>query len=190
MLQGRLHFEVDDDVFELAPGDSLHFNSQHRYNMQNRGKADVQVLWVGTAAALSASRRDSRAFQGALEGRKGQEAAPSRKPAMKVVRTSFPEGAANTQSFAKVHGSGNTCLEVGTARLRAGERVPAQGESRHAAIEISYVLGGVVDVVNESGTQRIAAGDLVIVPKNEWHYSRVVEEATLIYAFLEDAPCE
>jgi quercetin dioxygenase-like cupin family protein len=100
----------------------------------------------------------------------------------------MPEGNAVTQAFARVNGEGKVSLEVGTARLRAGERVPAEGTSCHEGIEISYVLGGVVDVVNASGTQRIAAGDLVIVPKNEWHYSTVVEEATLIYAFLEDAP--
>lgn len=100
----------------------------------------------------------------------------------------MPEGTALTQAFAKVDGAGKASLEIGTARLRAGERVPAEGNSCHPGIEISYVLGGIVDVVNESGTHRIAAGDLVIVPKNEWHYSNVVEEATLIYAFLEDAP--
>ena len=107
---------------------------------------------------------------------------------MRVVRMSMPEGQAVTQAFATVKGESNASLEVGTARLRAGERVPVEGTSCHAGIEISYVLGGVVDVVNESGTQRICAGDLVIVAKNEWHYSNVVEEATLLYAFLEDAP--
>jgi quercetin dioxygenase-like cupin family protein len=52
------------------------------------------------------------------------------------------------------------------------------------------VLSGVVDVVNESGTRRISQGDLVIVPANEGHYSHVLEEATLIYAFFQDAVCE
>lgn len=48
VLDGRLQFEVGDDVYELGPGDSLHFNSQHDYTMQNRGSKDVKVLWVGT----------------------------------------------------------------------------------------------------------------------------------------------
>lgn len=109
---------------------------------------------------------------------------------MKVVRMRMPDGDAVTQAFATVRGQGKASVEVGTARLRAGERVPLEGTSSHAGIEISYVLSGVVDVVNTSGTQRISAGDLVIVPKSEWHYSLVLEEATLIYAFFEDAPCE
>ena len=48
ILDGHLHFEVDDEVFELEPGDSLHFNSRHSYTMQNRGSSPVRVLWVGT----------------------------------------------------------------------------------------------------------------------------------------------
>lgn len=60
VLKGRLHFEVDDDVYELGPGDSLHFNSQHRYNMQNRGNADVQVLWVGTPPLFPAIASKSK----------------------------------------------------------------------------------------------------------------------------------
>jgi quercetin dioxygenase-like cupin family protein len=98
----------------------------------------------------------------------------------------MPDGDAITQAFEKVRGPSGASIEVGTARLRVGERVPLEGESRHAGIEISYVLSGVVDVVNESGTQRISQGDLVIVPRNEWHYSHAIEEATLIYAFFED----
>ena len=108
---------------------------------------------------------------------------------MKVVRMRMPDGDAVTQAFDTVRGPSGASVEVGTARLRAGERVPVEGESRHAGIEISYVLSGVVDVVTESGTRRISQGDLVIVPRNEWHYSQVLEEATLIYAFFEDSAC-
>jgi transcriptional regulator with XRE-family HTH domain len=61
VLLGRLHFEVGDDVYELGPGDSLHFNSQHRYNMQNRGTKDVQVLWVGTPPLFPATTAKAQA---------------------------------------------------------------------------------------------------------------------------------
>lgn len=48
ILEGKLHFDVDDKTYELGPGDSLHFNSQHSYSMQNRDRRPVRVLWVGT----------------------------------------------------------------------------------------------------------------------------------------------
>ncbi len=60
VLEGRLQFEVDDDVYELGPGDSLHFNSQHHYTMQNRGSKDVKVLWVGTPPLFPQQSRPAR----------------------------------------------------------------------------------------------------------------------------------
>jgi len=72
VLEGRLQFEVDDDVFELGPGDSLHFNSQHHYTMQNRGPKDVKVLWVGTPPLFSAQTplKRPKSKTGAKRGRK------------------------------------------------------------------------------------------------------------------------
>lgn len=57
VLEGRLQFEVDQDVYELGPGDSLHFNSQHHYTMQNGGPKDVKVLWVGTPPLFGGQNR-------------------------------------------------------------------------------------------------------------------------------------
>ncbi len=108
---------------------------------------------------------------------------------MKVIRMHPPTGNSVTQAFASVQAKGDVQLEIGMAQLHAGQRVPLEGTSRHRGTEVSYVLSGVVDVVNEEGTKRIAPGDLVIVPSGEWHYSWVIEEATLIYAFLEDGSC-
>jgi transcriptional regulator with XRE-family HTH domain len=48
MLEGHLFFSVDSETHEWGPGDSLHFNSQHSYTMQNRGERLAKVLWVGT----------------------------------------------------------------------------------------------------------------------------------------------
>jgi len=108
---------------------------------------------------------------------------------MKIIRMHPPGPDAVTKAFATVQAGGGTRVEIGMALLRAGERVPLEGTSRHTGTEVSYVLSGIVDVVNQEGTKRIAQGDLVIVPTGEWHYSRAVEEATLMYAFLEDVPC-
>lgn len=106
---------------------------------------------------------------------------------MKVVRMRDPRGDALTEALLQLRTDGPARLEMGTALLRAGTRVPAEGESRHAGTEISYVVRGIVDVVNPDGVTRIAAGDLVVVPADEWHYSLVVEEAALIYTFVLDA---
>lgn len=62
VLEGRLQFEVDADVYEIGPGDSLHFNSQHLYTMQNRGPKDVKVLWVGTPPLFPGTAKPARAI--------------------------------------------------------------------------------------------------------------------------------
>lgn len=61
VLEGRLQFEVDADVYELGPGDSLHFNSQHHYTMQNKGPKDVKVLWVGAPPLFPAQSNAAQA---------------------------------------------------------------------------------------------------------------------------------
>jgi transcriptional regulator with XRE-family HTH domain len=69
VLEGRLQFEVDEDVYELGPGDSLHFNSQHRYAMQNSGSRDVKVLWVGTPPLFPADLKSAAAKKTARKRR-------------------------------------------------------------------------------------------------------------------------
>lgn len=54
LLEGELHFEIGDESFELKASDSLHFNTQLDYTMQNRGKTPVKLLWVGTPPLFSA----------------------------------------------------------------------------------------------------------------------------------------
>jgi transcriptional regulator with XRE-family HTH domain len=59
VLDGRLHFTVDEKTYELQRGDSLHFNSQHSYSMQNRGRKPVKVLWVGTPPLFPTESRSA-----------------------------------------------------------------------------------------------------------------------------------
>ena len=106
---------------------------------------------------------------------------------MKVIAMRPPAGSALTEALASVQTRGPVQLEFGTACLPGGGRVPVTGESRHADMEVSYVVSGVVDVVHAGGVSRIRAGDLVIVPPEEWHYSDVLEEANLVYIFVKEA---
>lgn len=52
LLEGDLHFEIGDDSFDLHPTDSLHFNTQLEYKVQNRGDKPAKLLWVGTPPLL------------------------------------------------------------------------------------------------------------------------------------------
>lgn len=47
-LSGSLIFTVEDELFTMVPGDSLHFTSEHGFTLQNRSEELARVLWVGT----------------------------------------------------------------------------------------------------------------------------------------------
>jgi transcriptional regulator with XRE-family HTH domain len=68
VLKGRLHFEVDGRTHEIGPGDSLHFNSQHSYTMQNRDRAPVEVLWVGTPPLFPSGPAPAKAARSRTTG--------------------------------------------------------------------------------------------------------------------------
>jgi transcriptional regulator with XRE-family HTH domain len=58
VLEGTLHFEIGDQTYELDAGDSVHFNSQYSYTMQNRGQGPVKFMWVGTPALFEIQKNE------------------------------------------------------------------------------------------------------------------------------------
>ena len=48
VLSGRLRTEIDHEVFDLSPGDSLHLNSQSQHAISNITDSTTRCIWVGT----------------------------------------------------------------------------------------------------------------------------------------------
>ena len=48
VLSGRLRTEIDHEVFDLSPGDSLHLNSQSQRAISNITDSTTRCIWVGT----------------------------------------------------------------------------------------------------------------------------------------------
>lgn len=86
LLEGELHFEIGDESFELKATDSVHFNTQLDYTMQNRGKKPVRLLWVGTPPLFMASVANS--INSAADTRKNTQRKPSKKTTKKTVEKS------------------------------------------------------------------------------------------------------
>lgn len=55
MLEGELTFKLDDEVFVLEAGDSVHFNTRTKYWMSNDGDQMARILWVGTPVLFEAA---------------------------------------------------------------------------------------------------------------------------------------
>lgn len=48
LLEGELELVVDDETFQLKPGDSFHFRSERPHSYRNLGESVARVLWVNT----------------------------------------------------------------------------------------------------------------------------------------------
>ena len=48
VLSGELHTEIDDKVYDLGAGDSLHLNSQSRRSISNLTDSATRCIWVST----------------------------------------------------------------------------------------------------------------------------------------------
>jgi transcriptional regulator with XRE-family HTH domain len=46
VLQGRLEFIVDDQVYEMSPGDALHWRTDRRHQWRNSGKQPALAIWM------------------------------------------------------------------------------------------------------------------------------------------------
>ena len=106
---------------------------------------------------------------------------------MRVIKLDYPDAPDVTRELTRVAGKKGALLQVGTALLRQGHRIPEVGDSSHEGIEVSVVLDGVLDVLCGGEMHRLTAGNLVVVPAGEPHHTMVLEEAHLVYVFLNDA---
>lgn len=72
-------------------------------------------------------------------------------------------------------------LKVGNAMFPKGVRHPAEGLKPHKEREISYIIEGAFDVHLEEGTQRVEAGDLVVIEPGEAHATTALADSRVIY---------
>lgn len=62
-------------------------------------------------------------------------------------------------------------FRVGSVRLAAGQRVPAEGLSVHAADEVSYIVAGSLTGVCDGEEFATAAGEVSLIPAGEEHWA-------------------
>lgn len=61
--EGELTFELEDETYEIAAGDSLHFNTAVPHKWRNTGNVDSKALFFGTIPKnLHRSLREERAM--------------------------------------------------------------------------------------------------------------------------------
>jgi len=48
LLRGELHIALEDEEYQLQPGDSFYFQSNTPHRWKNPGKTETWVLWINT----------------------------------------------------------------------------------------------------------------------------------------------
>lgn len=72
-------------------------------------------------------------------------------------------------------------LRAGSVRLAPGQRVPEEGDSAHAADELSLVTAGSLQGVSGGEAFDIAAGDVTLIPHGERHWAVAGPEGAEIF---------
>ena len=48
ILRGELHISLEEEEYQLQPGDSFYFESATPHRWKNPGKTETWVLWINT----------------------------------------------------------------------------------------------------------------------------------------------
>lgn len=79
---------------------------------------------------------------------------------------------------------GGVTLEIGTGFLKAGTRMPDQGNSRHPKREITLILEGEITTVSGNRTRNLRAGDIVTIPPGQEQHTVVHRDTSLLWMFF------
>ena len=58
--KGRVHFEIDGRLYDLGPGDTLHYRSDMQHQARNPHDTEALILWVGDSPSLRQRPRVGR----------------------------------------------------------------------------------------------------------------------------------
>lgn len=72
-------------------------------------------------------------------------------------------------------------LRVGHVRLAPGQRVPAEGTSRHAVEEVSLIVAGSLEGTSGDETFVVEAGEVTWIPAGENHVAVAGSEGAEIF---------
>ncbi len=103
---------------------------------------------------------------------------------MDVLPLSYPDPVDRLRSLLTLDEQARATLEVGTAYLKAGTRMPDEGVSAHPRHEVSIILEGELETTSGGKTVTLRAGDIVSIPALNQQSSTVVCDTRLIYLFF------
>ena len=103
---------------------------------------------------------------------------------MDIIKLDYPDYLDRLKSLVNLQGKEGASLEVGTGFLKAGVRMPDEGESAHLRHEVSIILEGELETTSGGKTTILKAGDIVSIPALQKQSSIVTKDVRLVYIFF------
>ncbi len=107
---------------------------------------------------------------------------------MKLKQLIYPKGKEYYNNKLLSHTNAGVITTFGTVFLKKGTRIPENGFSRHPFNEVSIIIEGCIEMINEYGTVGyLKKGTAVYINALESQAGNVLEDTKLIYILNQKA---
>ncbi|HED37445.1 MAG TPA: hypothetical protein ENI76_04265 [Ignavibacteria bacterium] len=108
---------------------------------------------------------------------------------MKLKQLIYPKGKEHYNNKLLSHTNAGVVTTFGTVSLKKGTRIPENGFSRHPFNEVSIIIEGCIEMINEDGTifEYLKKGTAVYINALEPQAGNVLEDTKLIYILNQKA---
>ncbi len=102
---------------------------------------------------------------------------------MKIKELIYPKGEEYYNNEVLSHTNAGIVTTFGTVFLKKGTRIPENGFSRHPFNEVSIIIEGCIEMINEGGSISgyLKKGNAVYINALEPQAGNVLEDTKLIY---------
>lgn len=100
---------------------------------------------------------------------------------MEVRQLNFKDATAPVSLILERGISAENSVLVGTAQMKAGQRIPMEGESVHPADEYSFIVRGRVLIEINGEEHEYGPGTFMLIPAGEGHITKGLEDTEVVW---------
>ena len=105
---------------------------------------------------------------------------------MEILKFAPPATGKIAETLVSLHSREAAEIQVGTAFLPKGTRVPEAGLNAYPKHEISFLLEGLIEGETNGKPCRFEAGDIIHMTPNETQWGVALEDTLIYYIFFGD----
>lgn len=103
---------------------------------------------------------------------------------MEILKLEYPNPVDKLKILMNLTGENGDRLEIGTAFLAAGSRIPDKASSSYPNREVSIIIEGELEAHYDGITYILKTGDIVTIPARKEGFSIAKKDTWVIYFFF------